>query len=129
MAGAAVSWSSKKQTSVALSSTEGEYMAVTHATKEALWTQQFLRDLHFPPSDATTLFVDNQGAIALATNPAFHAQTKHIGIQHHFIRDQVEDQKITLQYIPTDDQVADILTKALAYAKHSKFRAAMGLCE
>jgi hypothetical protein len=73
MAGAVVSWSSKKQTSVALLSTEGEYMAVTHATKEALWIQQFLHDLNFPPSNATTLFVDNQGAIALATNPTFHA--------------------------------------------------------
>lgn len=104
-------------------------MAVTHATKEALWIQQFLRDLNFPPSDATTLLVDNQGAIALATNPAFHARTKHIGVRHHFIRDQVEDHTISLQYIPTDDQVADVLTKALVYAKHSKFRTAMGLCE
>src|SRR6266446_969951 len=68
MAGAAVSWSSKKQPSVALSSTEGEYMAMTHASKEAIWIQQFLHDIHFPLSDPTTLLVDNQGAIALASN-------------------------------------------------------------
>ncbi len=85
MAGAAVSWSSKKQLSVALSSTEGEYMAMTHASKEAIWIQQFLHDIHFPLSDPTTLLVNNQGAIALASNPTFHAQTKHIGVCHHFI--------------------------------------------
>jgi len=85
MAGAAVSWSSKKQPSVALSSTEGKYMAMTHASKEAIWIQQFLHNIHFPLSDPTMLLINNQGAIALASNPTFHTQMKHIGVHHHFI--------------------------------------------
>jgi hypothetical protein len=129
MAGAAISWSSKKQTSIALSSTEGEYMAMTHATKEALWIQQFLHNINFPLTHSTSLLVDNQGAIVLASNPTFHARTKHIGVRHHFIREHVENGDITLKYIPTNDQVADVLTKALAHEKHSKFRVTMGLHE
>ncbi len=129
MAGAAVSWSSKKQPSVALSSTKGEYMAMMHASKEAIWIQPFLHDIHFPLSDPTMLLVDNQGAIALASNPTFHAQMKHISVHHHFIHKQVEDWDILLEYVPMNNQVADVLTKALPYDKHSVFTANMGLCE
>ena len=129
MAGAAVSWSSKKQPSVALSSTEGEYMAMTHASKEAIWIQQFLHDIHFPLSNPTTLLVNNQGAIVLALNPTFHVWMKHIGVCHHFICERVEDHDILLEYVPTNDQVMDILTKALPYDKHSVFTMDMGLHE
>ncbi len=80
MAGRAISWSSKKQPLVALSSTEGEYMAMTHAAKEAIWIQRFLHDIHFPLPNCTTLLVDNQGAIALTSNPTFHMQMKHISV-------------------------------------------------
>src|SRR5258708_10146093 len=129
MAGAAVSWSSKKQPSVALSSTKGKYMAMTHASKEAIWIQQFLHNIHFPLSDPTTLLVDNQGAIALASNLTFHVWTKHISVCHHFICERVEDHDILLEYVPMNDQVTDILTKALPYDKHSVFTMDMGLCE
>jgi hypothetical protein len=129
MAGAAVSWSSKKQSSVALSSTEGEYMASTHATKEAVWIQHFLSDLGFSISIPTTLLIDNQGAIALANNPAFHTRTKHIGIHHHFIRECIENKEIALEYIPTNDQLADVFTKALSREKFKKFVKDMGLRE
>ncbi len=129
MADAAVSWSSKKQPSVALSSMEGEYMAMMHATKEAIWIQQFLQDIWFPLPNPTTLLVNNQGAIALTSNPTFHAWTKHIGVHHHFIHEQVEDCDISLEYIPTNDQVADIFTKVLLYDKHSMFTNLMGLWE
>src|SRR5258708_23629621 len=129
MAGAAVSWSSKKQPSVALSSMEGEYMAMMHATKEAIWIQQFLQDIWFPLPNPTTLLVDNQGAIALASNLTFHMQTKHIGVHHHFIHKRVEDHNISLEYIPMNDQVADVFTKALSYDKHSMFTNLMGLQE
>ena len=104
-------------------------MAMTHASKEAIWIQQFLHDIHFPLSDPTTLLVDNQGAIVLASNPTFHTCTKHIGVRHHFIRERVEGRDISLEYVPTNDQVVDVLTKALPYDKHSVFAANMGLRE
>ena len=102
-------------------------MAISHATKEAIWIQQFLHDIHFPLSYPSTLLINNQGAITLATNPTFHTQTKHIRVWHHFIWDQVEKWDILLEYVPMDDQVADVLTKALLHNKHSKFTLEMGL--
>ena len=127
MARAAISWSSKKQPSIALSSTEGEYMAISHATKEAIWIQELLQDIQFPVPNPTTILINNQGAIALTSNPTFHARMRHIGVCHHFICDQVEKQDIILNYIPTDDQVANILMKALSFDKFSKFGSLMGL--
>ena len=83
--GAAVSWSSKKQSSTTLSSTEGEYMALTHTAKEALWIQEFLYDVSYPLIFPTAILGDNQGALALAVNPAFHMHMKHIHVCQHFI--------------------------------------------
>src|SRR5260221_2078835 len=85
IAGAAVSWSSKKQSSTALSSTKGKYMALTHAAKEALWIQEFLYNVSYPSIFPTTILGDNQGTLALAVNPTFHAQMKHICVHQHFI--------------------------------------------
>src|SRR5260370_23089154 len=127
IAGGAVAWSSKKQPSTALSSTEGEYMALTHAAKEAIWIQQFLGDVSFPSTIPTTILGNNQGTLTLAVNPAFHARTKHIRVHHHFIRDCITNQDIKLEYIPMADQVADLLAKGLPYVKHSKFTLSMGL--
>jgi len=107
LGGTAVSWSSKKQTSVALSSTEAEYIAAVHAT---------------------VLHVDNQSAIAIARNPEFHDRTKHIEVRHHFLRHKVEGEEIRLEYTPTDEQTADVLTKGLVCDKHKHFSKAMGLC-
>src|SRR5260221_8771060 len=127
IAGAAVSWSSKKQSSTALSSTEGEYMALTHAAKEALWIQEFLYNVSYPPIFPTTILGDNQGALALVVNPTFHARTKHIRVRQHFIRECVNEGSVELEYIPTADQVADILMKGLQAIKHEKFVELMGL--
>src|SRR5260370_25734108 len=127
IAGGAVTWSSKKQPSTALSSTEGEYMALTHTAQEAIWIQQFLGDILFPPTVPTTILGDNHGALALTFNPAFHACMKHIHVHHHFIRDCITNQDIKLKYILMADQVADVLTKGLPVAKHSKFMLCMGL--
>ena len=127
MAGAAVSWSSKKQPSTALSSTEAEYLALTHSAKEAIWIQSLLDDLGIPFLGAMTLLGDNQGALALAINPTFHARTKHICVRHHFIRECVATGNIRLQYTPTNDQMADILTKGLQLVKHEKFTKELGL--
>jgi hypothetical protein len=128
LAGAAASWSSKKQTSIALSSTEAEYVARAHATKEAIWLRQLLSELRLDVSSPTVLHINNQSAIAIARNPEFHDSTKHIDVHYHFLQQVVEDKLIQLAYTPTGEQAADILTKGLPPASHIKFREAMGIC-
>jgi len=150
----AVSWSSKRQQTVALSSTEAEYMALTQAAKEAIWVSRFIAELQTVPENpntedpssedpstedpeeytpphttapATKIFVDNQGAIALAHNPEFHARTKHIAIQEHYVREKVTTGEIELAYLHTGDMIADCLTKNLTRDKVARFRAEMGL--
>jgi len=126
----AVTWSSKKQHIIALSSTEAEYIAQTHAAKEALWIRTFIGEFRQGfSSDPIPINCDNQSAIALAKDNKFHARTKHIDIRYHFIREAVEDRKIELKYIPTDDNVADTFTKALAKGKFRLFAGLLGLRE
>lgn len=122
-----VSWKSKKQTCVALSSTEAEYMALCQAAKESIWMVDFLRDLGISIHDTMVINADNQGAIALAKNPVFHDRSKHIDIQYHFTRKLVRDGRIGLNYVPTQEMVADILTKALPRAQHEYLARELGL--
>ena len=123
----AVTWQSKRQPTVALSSTEAEYMAGCQAAKEAVWLRALLKDLGYQQQDATVLYGDNQGCLALARNPTLHARTKHIEMRHHFIRERIESCKIKQVYCPTEDMVADVLTKAITREKHEAFSSAMGL--
>ena len=109
--GGVVSWASKKQTSIALSSTEAEYVAACLATKEAVWLRSLLADLNFIQEEPTVVQEDNQGAIAMSKNPKFNARTKHIDIKHHFIREKVENGELVLKYCPTNDMIADMITK------------------
>lgn len=112
--GGPVSWASKRQTAVALSSTESEYMAMTEAAKEATWLQRFTAELGIRQKDRPVLLhADNQGAIALCTNPEFHRRTKHIDVAWHYIREVVIEGRINVDYVSTKDMVADGLTKAL----------------
>lgn len=129
IAGGVVSWQSKKQPTVALSTTEAEYMAATQACKEALWWRSLLHEisLGFQVDKPTTIHSDNQSCIALSINSEFHARTKHIDIQHHFIREKVSDRSIVLKYVSTDDMVADILTKGLPKAKFYNLLPLMGM--
>jgi hypothetical protein len=122
-----VSWNSKRQTTVALSTAEAEYMAATQATKEALWLKQLLNEIGLTQSQPVLIRSDNQGCIALTKNPAYHSRTKHIDIRHHFIRDSVEVGDIELQYCATNDMVADVLTKALARDKHDQHTDTLGV--
>lgn len=126
---AAISWSSKRQATVALSTCEAEYIGQTQATKEAIWLRSLLTSLQ-PNSNAletVIIYGDNQGAIALAKDPRSHGRTKHIEIGNHFCREKVADKTVAFEYTPTDKQVADGLTKALARDKFEVFREAIGL--
>ena len=129
--GGAVSWTSKKQEIVTLLTTEAEYVAATHAAKEAVWLRRLFGEI-FPASseinNVTHLHSDNKSAIALATGSGqYHARTKHIDIRYHFIRYIIDAGSIKLVYCPTDDQTADTLTKALPSLKVKHFAHAMGL--
>ena len=108
-----VSWNSKRQPTVATSSTEAEYMSLYSATQEVIWLRLLLKDLEYTDQAATIIFQDNQGCIALAKNPVYHARTKHIDIKFHFLREKVLDEVIALEYKPTEEMIADGFTKAL----------------
>ena len=123
----AISWSSKRQPTIALSTTEAEYMAASQSVKEAIWFRELMADVGCVQERATMIICDNQGCIALAKNPKHHSRTKHIDVQHHFIREKVEEEVIELRYCPTQEMVADVLTKALARDKHEAMRSAMRL--
>ncbi|GJW82873.1 putative RNA-directed DNA polymerase [Tanacetum coccineum] len=115
-AGGAVSWQSRLQKCVALSTTEAEYMAATEACKELLWLKRFLQELGFKQQRYAVL-CDNQSAIHLAKNSMFHKRTKHIDIRYHWIRDAIEDGMFELNKVHTDDNASDMLTKAVAREK------------
>jgi len=128
MDGGAVSWSSRKQELVTLSTAEAEYVAATHAAKESIWLRRLEGDLSIPTSEGTTLLCDNQAALRLAEIDNYHARTKHIDIRYHYIRDAVARGQISMEYCPTDDMTADILTKALPRWKVALHAAGLGLC-
>jgi transposase InsO family protein len=129
LAGAPISWQAKKQTTVAQSTVESEYAAMAHAAKELIWLQQLLKDLGMSKYAPTTLYCDNQGAISLAKNPTHHAKTKHVDVQLHFIRDHVEKGTIKVEYCPTEDMLADLMTKGLARERHARLMGLMGTRE
>jgi transposase InsO family protein len=127
MEGAPVSWGAKKQSIVAQSSTEAEYVALTYALKELLWGRMFFSEVGFKIDGPTILYCDNQGAIELAQNASFHARSKHINIRYHFIRDGVGKGYVQLSYIETAENLADIFTKALSRTRHAYLLDALGL--
>jgi Reverse transcriptase (RNA-dependent DNA polymerase) len=127
LAGSPISWQAKKQTTVAQSTVESEYAAMAHAAKELLWLQQLLKDLGMSKYTPTILYGDNQGAISLAKNPTHHAKTKHVDVQLHFIRDHVEKGTINVEYCPTDDMLADLMTKGLPRERHENLLERMGM--
>ena len=108
-------------------STEAEYIAGTHAAKEAIWLCTLLSELGELQNTPTTLLIDNQSAIAIAKNPVYHAHTKHIAVRHHFLREKYASGELSLEYVPTGNQVADVLTKGLAREKHKCFISGMGI--
>ncbi|SCZ92724.1 BZ3501_MvSof-1269-A2-R1_C48g00249 [Microbotryum saponariae] len=113
LAGAAVSWSSKRQTRVADSTTDAEYLALSHAGKEAIYLNQLLSELHVCPIAAAHIFTDNEAAAAVAHDPVRTSGTRHIRLREHFVRDMVNRGDISLSHVGTADMVADVFTKAL----------------
>ena len=123
----AIAWSSKKQATTELSSAEAEYIAVTSAACEAVCLRRILDDLQQDNKEPTTLFCDNMSTIAMTRNPIFHNRTKQIEIRHHFIRELVDKKEITLQFYRTDEQLADIFTKAISSEKFIYFSQELGV--
>ena len=109
-----ISWSAKKQQVVARSSTESEFRALANTAAEIKWLKSLLHELQVVQADVPIIWVDNQGAASLATNPIFHARCKHIEIDQHFVRDQLLAHELEVRYVPTVDQLADIFTKSLS---------------
>eukprot|EP00253_Pinus_taeda_P026884 PITA_26884 len=124
-----ITWACKKQAAISLSSAEAEYRGAMEASKEALWLRQILSELGFEQQNPTTLWCDNQSAIQLCKDPVQHQRSKHIELHMHFIRKLIHDHVLEVQYCSTDDQVADIFTKALTEAKFTKLRYMLGVQE
>ena len=130
MAGGPVAWKSSKQQSVALSSTEAEYMGQSMAATQTMWTRGLLAELQIDgtiPKGATIIYADNQGAIKLAENPIFQRRSKHISIRYHYTRDLIQQGEIKLEYKGTQEMIADRLTKPLDPVAFKKFVDLLGL--
>ena len=117
-----ISWKSGKQRTVARSSTEAEYKALADGTAEILWIRSLLTELRILSSTVTTLWCDNLGATFLSANPVFHARTKHVEVDYHFVRDRVTKQEIKVRFISSKNQLADVLTKPLPPVSFAYFR-------
>jgi len=127
LGGSPVSWESRKQRTVALSSTEAEYMALSEAVKEAIYLKRMLSELGFYKLAEVNVYIDNNGARKLAENPVFHNRTKHIDVRHYFVREAIERERLIVSYTPTEDMAADMLTKGLAGPKLHKCIDLLGL--
>ena len=125
--GASITWSSKRQASVALSTVEAEYMALSQATQEAIWLQHLLEEVGESTKEGTTIMEDNQGAIATAQNPVFHHRPKHIQIRYHHVREAVAEGIVRLMYCLTKEMLADIFMKVLARDQFEHLRDKLGL--
>eukprot|EP00253_Pinus_taeda_P001549 PITA_01549 len=124
-----ITWACKKQSAISLSSAEAEYRGVVEASKEALWLRQILSEFCFQQQHPTTLWCDNQFGIQLFKDPVQHQCNKHIELHMHFIKKLIHDHVLEVQYCSTNDQVADIFTKALTEVKFTKIRFMVGVHE
>ena len=124
-----ISWSARKQATVSRSSTEAKYKAMANATAEIMWVHKLLDELGILHPKAACLWCDNIGAKYLSENPVFHARTKHIEIDYHFVREQVNLKQLDVRFISTSDQVADGFTKPLTARQLALFRHNLNLQE
>uniref|UniRef100_A0A2N9I1U4 Reverse transcriptase Ty1/copia-type domain-containing protein n=1 Tax=Fagus sylvatica TaxID=28930 RepID=A0A2N9I1U4_FAGSY len=124
-----ISWSSRKQRTVSRFSTESEYRAIAHASAELVWLRSLLSELGVPSPSTPILWCDNIGATYLTANPLFHARTKHIEIDFHFVRDLVSSKTVSVQFISSKDQVADTFTKPLPITQFISLHANLNVCD
>ena len=121
-----ISWGSKKQNSIALSTAEAEYVAAASCCAQLLWIKQQLSDFGLK-IEQVPIFCNNTSAINIAKNPVQHKRTKHIDIRHHFLRDNVEKGQSSMNFCPTKEQIADIFTKTLAREHFESNRLELGM--
>lgn len=127
LAGNPVTWQTAKQRVVALSSCEAEYIAAAAAACQGVWLARLLTDMIGTESGAPELLVDNQSAVTLSKNPVFHERSKHIDVRYHYIRECVDEGRIIIDYTATEEQLADILTKALGRVRFLELRDRIGV--
>ena len=125
-AGGAISWQSRLQKCIALSTTEAEYIAITEGAKELLWMKEFMKDLDFEQS-RFVLFCDNQSAIYLTKHSTFHSKSKHISRKYHWIRMAVKEKLFEVEKIHTDENPSDMLIKVVVVEKHEYCRTLAGM--
>lgn len=123
--GAAISWKSKRQSTVSLSSAESEYIAASHCSQEVVYLREILRGFNCEQTEPTIIFEDNQACIAMSENQVHRERSRHIDVRKYFVRDLVEEKVLKLAHCKTDEMVADALTKSLAYPSFSKHRGKM----
>ncbi|KAF2347216.1 hypothetical protein FHG87_022028, partial [Trinorchestia longiramus] len=122
-----ITWRSVKQSCVALSTAEAEYVALAGAAQEAIWLKHLLDDLEFKTGGPMVVNEDNQSAICLTQNPKYHGRSKHIDIKFHYVRDLVRNKEIDLVYCSSNDMFADIFTKGRSAEKFSRLRSKLGV--
>ena len=115
----AVTWNTRKQPTVALSTMEAEYMAVAAATHEAIWLRQLVSELRINTIGPTPIHVDNRAAIKLTKDSKFHTRAKHIDIKHHYVRDMIKDRDIVIVSCASKENLADVFTKSLSREQHA----------
>lgn len=126
--GGAVSWESKKQAIVTLSTTEAEFVAAGNGACQAIWLRNILEEMRCSQREGTTMFCDNSSTIKLSKNPVLHGRSKHIHVRYHFLRDLVKEGVINLEYCSTQVQLADVMTKAVKLEVFEELRKNMGIC-
>ena len=124
-----VSWASKKQPIVTLSSAEAEYVAATGAACQAIWMRRMLKELNYEQEEATKIYCDNNSAIALSKNLVFHKISKHIDTRYHFIKELIRNGEIYLEYCKSNDQYADIFTRPLGKKSFEHQRDNLGIMD
>ncbi|KAG5898489.1 hypothetical protein JTB14_015493 [Gonioctena quinquepunctata] len=127
--GSPVTWCSQRQQVVALSTTEAEYIALSFGGREAVWLRQLLKELDVLGNIPTVIKVDNQSAIKLANNPEFHERTKHGDVKFHYVRAIIENGEVSLNYVESKLQLADIMTKPLPKDKISTMRSELNILD